>query len=412
MNKIMTILKYELGVVLRSKSFMITTFLLPLLGALIFLGVNLLGQNEAITGAGGAGSEDAAQARVEGYVDYSGLIESVSDTAPAGALVPYGDEVRAKTALAAGEIDAYYVIPADYIESGNLTYVNPDYRLAGDGDNQEWVMENTLFDNLLGLDADRIDRGRNVMNVKWTALAAEQARDDDNPLTFFLPYATMMIFYMVILMSASLLLNSVNTEKKNRVLEILLVSVTPQQMLTGKIVALGILGLLQMVVWVGTSYSLLWVSGQSFNLPAGFVLPPSILVWSLVFFLLGYAVYASLMAGLGALVPNMKEASQATFLVIFPMLIPMLLISVMIETPHGAVATALSLFPLTAPPAMMTRLVSGGVPVWQPVLAAGLLLLTAVFIVRSVASMFRAQTLLSGQPFSAARFYRALLGKG
>ena len=60
---------------------------------------------------------------------------------------------------------------------------------------------------------------------------------------------------------------------------------------------------------------------------------------------------------------------------------------------------------------MMTRLVSGGVPIWQPILAAGLLILTAVLIVRSVANIFRAQNLLSGQPFSVMRFYRALLGR-
>jgi ABC-2 type transport system permease protein len=411
MKKISIILMYEMKTVLNSKSFLITTFLLPLLGVLIFLGVNLVNQNASAAAADAGAEADDTSARVEGYVDHSGLVESVSDTAPAGSLVAYPDEASARAALAAEEIAAYYLIPADYVESGNLIYINPDYRLAGDG-RQDWAMENTLFENLLGRDVERVQQARHVLNVKWTALDTDTSRDEDNPLTFFVPYATMMIFYMVILLSSSLLLSSVNNEKKNRVLEILLVSITPRQMLTGKIVALGLLGLLQAVAWIGTGYGVLWVSGQSFNLPADFVLPPSILVWSVVFFLLGYAVYASLMAGLGALVPNMREASQATMLVVFPMMIPLLLIAVLIETPHGAVSTALSLFPLTASPAMMTRLVVGGVPLWQPLLAVALLVLTAAFIVRSVANMFRAQTMLSGQPFSARRFYRALLGRG
>jgi len=81
------------------------------------------------------------------------------------------------------------------------------------------------------------------------------------------------------------------------------------------------------------------------------------------------------------------------------------------EAPHAALPTALSLFPLTAPVVMIMRLTIGGVPFWQPLLAAGLMALTAVFVVRSVANMFRAQTLLSGQPFSARRFYKALLGR-
>lgn len=410
MNKTMSVLRHELSIALRSASFVITAFILPLIGVAIFAGVSIINQRAA-AGNGPGSEEEAAELRVEGFVDASGLIEQISSTVPEGILIRYPDEARARAALDGGDIAAYYVLPADYLESGNLEYVNPDYRF-GPGDKQSWVMENTIFDNLLGNDPGRIDRGRNrVANVEWITLTPDRGRDEDNPLTFFVPYGTMMIFYMVILLSASLLLNSVNQEKRNRVMEILLVSVTPRQLLTGKIVGLGVLGLIQAVIWFGTGYGLLALSGRTFAVPPGFQLPPSILLWGLVFFLLGYAVYASLMAGLGALVPNLKEASQSTILVIFPLLIPLFLIGVLIENPHGLVSIVLSVFPLTAPVAMMARLSAGGVPVWQPAVAAVLLALTAVFIVRSVANMFRAQNLLSGQPLSITRFYRALFGR-
>jgi ABC-2 type transport system permease protein len=230
-------------------------------------------------------------------------------------------------------------------------------------------------------------------------------------LAFFIPYVAMLSLYLVIMMSASLLLHSVGNEKKNRVMEVLLLSVSPRQMLTGKIVGLGILGLLQAAIWLGTGYGLLRVGGQTLDLPVEFALPPSILVWGIVFFLLGYAVYASLMASLGALAPNPKEASQGVILVIWPLLIPMLFLVVLIENTHGPLATALSLFPLTAPIAMMTRLAAGGVPPWQPVLSAGLLLATAILIVRATAGIFHAQILLSGQPVSVRQFYLAFLGR-
>lgn len=194
-------------------------------------------------------------------------------------------------------------------------------------------------------------------------------------------------------------------------MEILMVSVTPRQLLTGKIVALGLIGLLQTIVWVGTGRLLLARSGTTFNLPIAFQLPASFLIWGVIFFLLGYAVYASLMAGLGALVPNLREASQATILVIFPLIIPVVLLSILINDPHGLLATVLSLFPLTSPVAMMTRLAAGGVPFWQTLLAAALLAVTAVLVVRSVARMFRAQTILSGQPFSRKVFFNALFGR-
>ena len=99
--------------------------------------------------------------------------------------------------------------------------------------------------------------------------------------------------------TASLMLNSITGEKQNRVLEILMTSVTPTQMLTGKIVALGLTGLLQTVVWSSAGLLLLRISGQSLGLPASFQLPVSILVWGAVFFLLGYGLYGSLMAGRG-----------------------------------------------------------------------------------------------------------------
>ena len=226
-----------------------------------------------------------------------------------------------------------------------------------------------------------------------------------------MPYATTIAFYIVILGASSLLLSSVAKEKENRVIEILMVSVNPHQLLTGKVIGLGIAGLIQTVIWVGTGFIILRLSGRTFSIPTGYDLPVSFLIWGLVFFLLGYLVYASLMAGLGALVPNLREASQATFVVILPLIIPMFVISILINEPHGVLATTLSFFPLTAPVTMMTRLAAGGVPLWQPFVAAGLLALTALFVIRAVARFFHAQTLLSGQDFSLKRYFNALLGR-
>jgi ABC-2 type transport system permease protein len=130
-----------------------------------------------------------------------------------------------------------------------------------------------------------------------------------------------------------------------------------------------------------------------------------------VFFVLGYAMYASLMAAVGALVPNLREASQATFVVILPMIIPLLLISVLVEQPNGPLAVGMSLFPLTAPVTMMARLAIVEVPLWQLLAAVLLQAATAALIVRSVANLFRAQTLLSGKPFTIRLLFSALAGR-
>jgi ABC-2 type transport system permease protein len=346
---------------------------------------------------------------LEGFVDKSGLIKTI----PPGyenRLKAFTDEESAKDALTSGSISAYYMINEDYLATGNVIYVRPDFNPMGATMNASPV-EALLAYALTDGNQQLAYRVQDPLNVTTITLAAAPTRDQNNPLTFFLPYIVTFLFYGVILSSSTLMLNSITNEKQNRVIEVLMTSVTPLQLLTGKIFALGIAGLLQTVVWSGSGYLMLLFSGKRFALGDAFVLPPSILIWGVVFFLLGYAVYASLMAGVGALVPNLREASQTTTLVIMPMIVPMIFISVLIQTPDSPLSVVLSLFPLTSPVSMMTRMAATSVPVWQSILAALLLAGTAVILVRASARLFRAQNLLSGQSVNPRAFLKALVGK-
>jgi ABC-2 type transport system permease protein len=399
--------------VVARRSFILTTLGIPLLSTLIFLGASALnrraagGASAAISQiVGGATQPPAA----EGFVDPGGIIKVIPPSVPDGRLLRYPDEAAARQALAEGKVTAFYIIPADYLASGKLTNVRSDFNPLS-GFTQAGLMQWVLKVNLLGGDVDLGSLVDAPLNLETVSLAPTPQRDENNPLTFWLPYAVTFIFYLVILMTASLLLSSLTKEKENRVLEILMASINPRELLVGKITALGLAGLLQTVLWVSTGYILLRLSGRAFLLPAAFQLPISIIVWGVVFFLLGYAVYASLMAAIGALVPNLREASQATFIIILPMIVPMMMISVIVEDPNGAMAVGLSLFPLTAPVTMMTRLSAGEVPLWQVLLAVVILAATAIFIVRGVARLFRAQTLLTGQKFQFRRLFAALAGR-
>jgi ABC-2 type transport system permease protein len=410
MNKTLLVLRTEIINVFTRRSFLIMTFVVPVIGFGLFVGITSLNQSnpealESIISAPYAETES------EGYVDHSGLIQSLPADTPPDRLIPYPNEEAANRAIENGEISGYYVIPADVVESGELTLVKQDFSPFPSDDQSDWTMRWTFYVNLLGGDESLATRVNTPMDVNRVALIPETVRDVSSPLAFVVPYITTILFSIVILGSASMLLNSVATEKQNRVVEVLMLSVSPRQMLTGKIIGLGITGLLQTIIYTGISYSLLRISGRTSTIAANFNLPPSILWWGLVFFLVGYAIYASLMAGLGALVPNLREASQATFVVIFPMLIPLYLMSVLVQDPNGTLSTVLSLFPFTAPVAMMTRLAASTVPLWQPLLAVGLALLTAMLIIRSVAGMYRAQVLLAGQEFKIGLFFRALLGR-
>jgi ABC-2 type transport system permease protein len=410
MNKTLLVLKHEIITILSRPSFLFAMFGIPIIGAVVFMVAAQLNKANPSQNILTQLISSPTSSLPEGYVDQSGIIKEIPASLKSGSLLPFRDEANASQAVADGQISGYYVISADYIQSGKITNIRSDFNpLNTSGGSSD--LEKILQVNLLGGDTQLASLLNGPKKLDSKSLLPVPQREQSNMLTFFLPYAVTMLFYIIILSAASLLLSSVAKEKENRVMEILMVSVTPRQLLTGKIVGLGLVGLLQTVAWVGTGRLLLARSGTTFNLPIAFQLPPSFLIWALIFFLLGYAVYASLMAGLGALVPNLREASQATIVVIFPLIIPIFLLSILINDPQGLLSTILSLFPLTSPVAMMTRLSAGNVPIWQTLLSAALLAVTAVLVVRSVARMFRAQTILSGQPFSRKVFFNTLFGK-
>jgi len=406
MNKTLLVMRNEIRTTLRRKSFMLLAVGVPLLMSAIALIVMAINRDDSVAEVAPAETADAAKQTAEGawpanggegYVDEGGLIKAPLDGIPPGRLMEYATEEMAQAALEAEEIAAYTVIAADYVETGEIIHVTLDYNPISDEvktDGIEWI----LLVNLLG-DAELAAEMRNPIEVKVTALAPIEP-EKDSWIVRLLPRLMMFVLYMVILMPAGVLMNAITEEKKDRVMEVLISSISPQQMIGGKILALGLLGLLQTALWVGVMGAVVRFGGQSLAIPAGFSIPTQLLVWALIYGLLGYAMYGAQMAGLGALAPDVKDASGASFIVLMPLIIVYLLLTAIMNAPDGLPALVLSLFPLTSPVGMIARMTQTTVPLWQAVLAAALQLLTATLIVRLVARLFRAQMLLSGQPIS------------
>jgi ABC-2 type transport system permease protein len=165
------------------------------------------------------------------------------------------------------------------------------------------------------------------------------------------------------------------------------------------------------MIWMGGGQVLLAGGALAAVGAATGVLNVGFFLWAVVFFLFGYVVYAAALGALGALAPNMREGSQFTFVLLLPLLIPLWLNNVFTMNPHGLPATIMSLFPLTAPTAMTTRLATGNVPLWQPIVAIVLLIATAYLFVLLAARFFRADTLLSGASISWGRILSQLRGR-
>jgi ABC-2 type transport system permease protein len=413
MHNIWLVLKNDFINTVTRKSFLLTLILLPLVSFIVVLVAGALQPTAAATQGADPLTNFLAPGEVKeaiGYIDPAGIIKKIPEDMDA-VFLRYDGEVQALHGLESGEISSYYLIDPDYIKTGKVTYINPEFNplSAFEGSGTIAMLLNYGLlqkdDALLGLVQVPIRKLERIY------LSPEPQRESGNMLTFFLPYGVMLLFYIIILSASSLLLNSITNEKQNRVIEILMTSVTPIQLLAGKIIALGVVGLLQVIFWVGGGFFLLKLSGNLFDLPIAFILPPSFLFWAVIFFILGYAVYASLMAGVGALVPNLREASQATTIVVMPLVIPLMFISAIAEDPNGSISIFLSLFPLTSPVSMMARMSATTVPVLEILISIVILVVTVIFLVRGIAGLFRAQFLLSGQPFRLKMFLKALIGR-
>jgi ABC-2 type transport system permease protein len=424
-NKTWLVLRYELITSITRPSFLLLCVGLPLFvfGQMVLFQATMP-EGDSPMGMPGAASDipEAAEVAVVGYVDRSGLIQVIPGNIPLGTLVGYTGEASARQALDAGEISSYYVIPAEYVETGELVAIRAAYNPFSADVSSGW-MDWLLIVNLLGGDVELAAQVRNPVALQRTILAPEVASTEEIPqanpflaaegniFLQALPTLIMLLVYGVVILASGLLISSVSDEKKNHTMEVMLLSIAPRQMLAGKITALAIASLVQAVVWGGIGYLLFASTEWTSQLPPGAEIPPSILFWGIVYSLLGYAIYATLMAGAGALIPDLKKSPLVVTLFAVPAFIGFQISLQSMETPHSALSTAASLFPLTAPFSMINRLVVGGVPLWQVLVSIALMLITIPLLMRVIARMFHAQNLLTGQPFTIGRYLQALRGR-
>lgn len=411
MQKTLMIMAAEIRTSLRRKSFVIIAIVAPVIMGLIALGIGLASRNAMEdTLAAATAAAAVATSRPAGYVDSAGLIRILPADLPADQLIRYDDEAAAQAALHANTIAGYYLIAPDHVQSGRVTYVTPEFSVLSDRLDAS-LIEHLLLVNLLGGDAELASAVQQPLEVRTTSLAPAVAATDESWIGEMFPLFMVLILYMALIIPGGILINALIDEKKNRVMEVLMTSVSPAQMVTGKVAALGLLGLLMTALWLGVLWAVSSFGGSALAIPAGFELPTGLLAWALIYFLGGYAIYGAQFAGIGALAPDVNQTKSVTWLVMMPIIIAYMFMATSFSNPTGPFALFLSLFPLTSSVAMIGRMAATEVPLWQAVLAAVLQFVTAYFIIRLTARLFRAQHLLTGQPLTPKVFYKTLLGR-
>lgn len=413
MKKTMYVMMRELRVTLGRKMFTFIGFGIPVLLGIVAAILIVINKDKVqeIASSASLMSPSASGQVVEGYVDQGNLIQFMPEAIPTGWLTRFADETAAQNALDEGKIDAFYIVSPDYARSGDLQYVKSTFSIItdrADTDTMEWI----LLANMLG-DADLATNVWHPLKTTATSLAVDDPDPgEDSWIVELFPTFMTLMLYMAIVMSSSVLVAAVTDEKKNRVMEVLLTSVSTSQMITGKLLAVALLGIMLLLAWVAVFVFVILFGGNALQIPVDFSIPFGVLAWAIVFGFFGYAIYGALMAGLGALAPDVKDTRSATFVVLSPLIVAYMLMIFVNTAPEGPIALGLSLFPLTSPVSMIGRMSVADVPVWQSLLAVGLQAAAAILIVRLVIRLFRAQTLLSGQSFEIRRFFSALLGRG
>jgi len=408
MRNILNVFKFEFLTVLKRRSFILSLILVPLIPSLLLGILNLINQDESQSFQEVIIQEVGSPLPI-GVVDLGNVIKEYPEWLTQGRLVPLESEAEAREKTAAGQLQGFYVIEPDYLETGNMRFIKPQISMITEI-LQEDLLKDLINYNLLGADQQRYLRFMNPANFTFEYLNPETAdtRDQSNAATYWVPYAVTMFFYLIILISSGLMLNAVTKDKENKTIEILLSSARPLDLFIGKILAFGLLSLIQLVVWFGTLVLLVDMGKTSLPFLQNISIPTSVLWASVPFFIGGFLLYGSLMAGMGAVAPNLREGNQSTFVLVLPLLFAMLSINQLIETPFSSFTTFMTVFPFTSPVVMLTRLSVGAVPAWQLIASIVLLVGTVVIVIRGVSNLFSSQYLLSGQKMDVRLFLRTV----
>jgi ABC-2 type transport system permease protein len=217
-----------------------------------------------------------------------------------------------------------------------------------------------------------------------------------------------ILLYMAILIFGQFIMMGVMEEKQSRVVEVVLAKVKPERLLTGKILGIGLLGLIQLVA-IGASIlaAVFMLDIPGVSLPS---LSLGLLSRTLFWFLLGFALYAVLYGALGATVTRQEDAQGAAMLPVI-LLLPGYFISfTAIEDPDGLASVIGSLVPFSAPIVMPVRAATGTVPMWQVGLAIALVLLTTLIVIRLGARIYRGAVLSIGRKVRLREAFKAATG--
>jgi ABC-2 type transport system permease protein len=390
MNKTLLVLRHEFRHTARRRGFIVMTLIVPLIALL------LIGVIQLVAGTAGQTTE----ALTIGYVDDLGGFEQFT-TQGNITLVRYDTPDVATGALVRGDVSEYFVIPPDYISTGVIKRYTLEKQLEASpavaATINHFLVNNLLAGKVPAASIARIEAPSSLVTTRLTetgAVAPEQGGYGN----LIIPFVFGILLALSIIFSSTYLLQGLGEEKENRLIEILLSSVSPRQLLTGKVLGIGAAGLVQVAVWVISAPFLLNVASSSIGGFASTIhLPPNFVILAVVYFILGYLLFAVISAAIGAISSGSREGQQLIGVFTIPLLIPLWFTSLLIFMPGSPAWVFFTIFPLSAPVEVIMRLGVSTIPVWQLVTSIGVLVLSIIGILLLTTRIFRTYLLMYGK---------------
>jgi ABC-2 type transport system permease protein len=387
----------------RTKSFIVSTLLMPaVMIALMLLPSKLAtlkadGTRRVAVVCANADFARAVQSQLEtGHGEFDSRYQVELVATPT-------EETRAelKRRMAAGRLDGYLWLSDQALASRKIAYVARETNDFIEVATLQAALKTALLRQELlfrGVSAADADKFIKPVDLDAVTLKGGQEKHDGGPMQFISAIVLVMMLYMTLILYGVAVMRSVLEEKTSRVMEVVLSSATARELMAGKILGVGAVGLTQIAIWIvigliTTIPGLMAARGQL----SGLSLSPAALPAFAVFFVLGYLLYSALYAALGAMVNTEQEAQQWQFFVILPIVVPVMMMAYVIRQPNAPLSVWMSLVPFFAPILMYIRVVVQTPPLWQIALCIALLLVTLWGVVALCSRIYRVGILMYGK---------------
>jgi len=395
------IVRHEFLTTIKKKGFIILTLAVPVV---ILLGIGIFRLASSVV------TPSAAVTRV-GYVDHMGGFTPLYELAGIE-LLRMDSEQGATDALTEGAIDEYFVIPADYVATGTVARYTLEKELAPPPAVSS-AIEGFLDSNLLATEVppELIGRVLTTTSIVTTTLTTQGtvAESQGGFTNFIIPALFGALLAIALNVSANYVLQSLGEEKENRLMEILLSTVSPRQLLTGKLLGRGAAGVLQVLVWAVSMPLLLRLASATIGGALRSIeVAPGLLVLGVIYFVLGYLLFAVVSLAIAAICSTVREAQGLAPLFTLAAIAPFWFISLLMFFPDSPVWVVLSFVPFSAPVLVMLRLGITGVPAWQLAVSMAILVASVLGGLWIAARLLRIYLLMYGKRPRLREIVRAL----